>query len=179
MASGIERPCRFCRKWFAADARSGESQYACGEAACQEQRKAANRAAWIERRPGYFRGRAEKHRQWRRAHPDAQRRRRANDPALRERERVAQARRRREAKSRRVVEQDAIALGLVAAPGQDGRVPRVVEQDSIRAGILVVVGVASRLAPVVEQDPIAGALRKWHDLGRRLVGGRRAKACVP
>lgn len=179
MASPFERPCRFCRKWLTADVRLGDRQIACGAAPCQKLRKAANQSAWIERHPGYFRDRGEKHRQWRRAHPDAQRQRRADDPALRERERVARAERRRRAGSRRAVEQDSIAIGIVAAPGEDGQVPRAVEQDSIRAGIRLVVGVASRLPPAVEQDPIAGALRTWHDLGRRALGGMHGTARTP
>lgn len=178
-ASWLKRPCRFCRKWFEPDVRLEDRQIACSAAPCQKRRKAAAQAAWMAQHPGYFRARAEKHRQWRHAHPDAQRQRRAGDPALRERERVAQAGRRREAATRRVVEQDAIALKLVERPGVGGEVPRVVEQDAIRAGILLLVGVASRLPRVVEQGPIAGALPAWHDLGRRLVGGRRAKACGP
>ena len=178
-ANWLKRPCRFCRTWFEPDVRLGDRQVACSATQCQKRRKAAAQAAWMATHPGYFRGRTEKHRQWRRAHPDAQRRRRAASPALRERERLDRAKRRRQAESRRAVEQDAIALKLVAGAAQDGQVPRAVEQDAIRAGILVVVGVASRLPPAVEQGPIAGALRTWHDRGRRLVGGRRAKACAP
>lgn len=175
----LKRPCRFCRKWFEPDVRLDDRQIACSAAPCQKQRKAATQAAWLAERPGYFRGRAEKHRQWRRAHPDASRQRRAKDPELRERERLQRAQRRRNAKTRCAAEQDAIALELVAEPGRDGQVPRAAEQDSIRAGILLLVGVASRLDPAAEQGPIAGALPAWHDLGRRLVGGRRAKTCAP
>lgn len=180
MTSGRRRrPCRFCRQWFDADPRVGERQVACGAAECQRARRKASQAAWIERQPGYFRGRAEKHRQWRREHPDAQRERRAQDPALRERERQAQAKRRREAASRRVVEQDARALQLVAQKGDDVRVPRVVEQDAIRAQLHVLIGVASRLSPVVAQDPIPGALRAWHDRGLRDLGGTHVQARAP
>ena len=178
-ASWLKRPCRFCRRWFEPDVRLGDRQVACRAKECQRQRKAAAQAAWLSKHPGCFRGRKEKHRQWRRAHPDAQRRRRANDPGLRERERLDRARRRRTAKTRRAVEQDAIALKLVPGPGEDAQVPRAVEQDAMRAGILLLVGVASRLPPAVEQGPIAGALRTWHDRGRRLVGGRHAKARAP
>ena len=166
------RPCRFCRRWFAANARQKDAQYACADPACQARRKAANQAAWLEAHPGYFRDRGEKHRRWRRAHPDAQRNRRERDPALRERERVERARRRKEAASRRAVEQDAKALQLVDSAGVGTRVPSAVEQDSIRAQLRVLVGLACRVPPAVEQAPIAGALCAWHDLGRRLLGGR-------
>ena len=180
MASeAARRPCRFCRRWFAPDPRMGSRQFACGADGCQGQRKAASQAAWLGRHPGYFRGRAVKHRRWRRAHPDAQQQRRQGDPALRERERLAQARRRREAATRRVVEQDAMALQLVVGPRDGTRVSPVVEQDAMRAQLRVVVGLASRLPPVVAQDPIAGALRHWHDCGRLVLGGGHARTPSP
>ncbi len=180
MASGAgKRPCRFCRAWFVPDPRVGSRQFACGEAACQARRQAASQAGWVARHPGCFRGRAVKHRRWREAHPDAQRRRRARDPALRERERRAQARRRRQAGTRRVVEQEAMALQLVVGAGDGDRVSPVVEQEEMRAQLCVVIGVASRLPPVVAQEPMAGALRHWHDCGRRVLGGVHAATRSP
>lgn len=173
------RRCRFCRRWYEPDVRVGERQLACDAEPCRRARKKAAQAAWLARDPGYFRGRAEKHRQWRRKHPDAQRQRRKRDPAVRERERVAQAKRRGEAASRRVVEQDARALQLVCRKGDEGCQGGVGEQDAMRAQLCVLIGVASRLPPVGEQGPIAGALRTWHDRGRRVVGGTHATARTP
>lgn len=174
-ASRRSRPCGFCRRWFVADVRVGDRQIACGEPACRRARKAAAQRAWIERHPGYFRGRGEEHRTWRREHPDAQRERRAKDPELRERERVERARRRREAATRRAVEQDAMALQLVVRQGDPVRVAGAVEQDAMRAQLHVLIGVASQLPTAVEQGPIAGALRTWHDRGRRVLGGAHGR----
>lgn len=180
MASGsVKRPCRFCREWFSPDPRVGDRQYACATEACRAQRKAFSQAAWLKRHPGYFRGRAVKHRRWREAHPDAQRRRRQGDPALRERERLARARRRKTAATRRAVEQDAMALQLLGGLEDRYRVSRAVEQDEMTPHLLVAVGVASRLAPAVAQDPIAGALLHWHDCGRRVVEGAHAATRSP
>lgn len=174
-----KKPCRFCRRWFAPDARVGDQQVACGAAECQRARKRDAQAAWLGRQPGYFHGRADAHRRWRHEHPDAQRQRRAGDPALRERERLDRARRRRQSATQRAVEQDARALQLIAPAGDSTRVPCAVEQDAMRAQLHVLIGVASRLPPAVEQVPIAGALRTWHDLGRRIVGGVHAAARTP
>ena len=167
-----KRPCRFCRKWFVADPRVGESQYACGAQACQFARQRANEAAWLERHPGYFGGRAQRHRAWRRAHPGRQRERRAADPALREREREARRRRRLDAASRRAVEQKARALQLLPEQGLGGGVEGAVEQKSWRAQVLVLLGVAAGLPPAVEPKPMASSLQAWHALGLRLAGGQ-------
>lgn len=170
-----KRPCRFCRRWFRPDPRLGARQRVCGDEACQWRRQAANQRAWLLEHPGYFRGpaRAAKHRAYRAAHPEVQRRRRAK-PEVRERERLARAERRRRGATWRAVEQEAIHLQLLGPQRFASRVaanPAAVEQEAMRSQLLVLVGLASALPPGGAQEPIAGSLRGWHDRGRRLLGG--------
>ncbi len=171
-----KRPCRFCRRWFRPDRRLKERQYACSAAACQRRRQAGNRARWLARSPGYFRRRAEKHRAWRRAHPDANRLWRAAHPDVRKRQDRARAERRRRARLRVSAEQEAMALQLLAAPGHGARHALSAEQEAIRAQAFVLTGLAARLPLSAEQEPIVGALTACHDLGRRLLAGGRPHA---
>ncbi len=173
-----KRPCRFCRRWFLVDPRLGERQLSCSAPECQVRRQAASQEAWLASPPGYFRGRAQKHRVYREKHPDSKRLWRANHPEVRERERVARARRRKRAQVRRAVEQESIALQLIEPSGDTARLPPAVEQESIGAQLHILIGVASQLPPAGAQEPIAGALSQWHDRGRRLLGGLKTDAQV-
>lgn len=170
-----KRPCRFCRRWFRPDRRSGVRQRACSASACQARRKAANQRAWRERHPGYDRRRIPKgldprliHRQWKRAW-------RLAHPEARERDNLLRRQRRRRALDRRAVQRDAIALDLLPQEGATDRVPRAVHQNSITTERLVLLGLASQVPPAVHQNPITGALKVWQDRGRRLLGASHAK----
>ncbi len=165
------RPCRFCRRWFQVDPRLKERQYACSSATCQARRQQTNVEAWLERYPGYLRGRTDKHRLYRRDHAEAQKRWRASHPEARERENRARAERRKRAQVRSAVEQEAIALELHGGEQVAAGLSPAVDQKSMRAQLNILVGVASQLLPAVEHKPIAGALTKWHDRGRQLIGG--------
>ncbi len=165
------RPCRFCRRWFQVDPRLKERQYACSSATCQAQRQKRNVEAWLERYPGYLRGRTDKHRLYRSGHAGAQKRWRASHPEARERENHARAERRKRARVRRAVEQEAIALELQGGEDVAAGLSTAVDQKSIQAQLNILVGVASELLPAVEPKPIAGALSQWHDRGRQLLGG--------
>lgn len=165
------RPCRFCRRWFQVDPRLKDRQYACSSPACQARRQQTNIEAWLDRHPGYLRGRTDKHRLYRREHAEAQKRWRASHPEARERENRARAERRKRAKVRRAVEQEAIALELHSGQQDEAGLSSAVDQKSIEAQRNILIGIASQLPPAVEQKPIAGALSEWHDRGRRLLGG--------
>lgn len=169
-----KRPCRFCLRWFLPDVRQGEKQYACLAATCQTRRQAENQRDWLARSPGYFRGRAGKHRAYREAHPETKRRWRADHPEVREKERLARAKRRQTAPTRRAVEQEAFVLQLVNPQGVTGALPPAVAQEAFMTQLHVLVGLASALPPAVEQEPIAGALLGWNDRGRQLLAGARA-----
>ena len=166
-----KRPCRYCRRWFLIDPRLGDRHRTCPAPACQARRQAANEEAWLDRHPGYFRGRRAKHATWRSEHPDAKRLWRAAHPEAREREVLGRARRRREAPSRRAVEQEARALQLVGSQGVGDGLSPAVEQKSMTPQVVVLLGLASGLPPAVEQKSIAGALLRWHDRGRLLLEG--------
>lgn len=165
------RPCRFCRRWFRADKRLKDRQYACPAPACQEERQVADRARWLARHPGYFRRRCEKHRAWRRAHPQANRLWRAAHPEARERQSRARVERRRRARLGVSAEQESMALHLFVPQRDAARHALSAEQEAIRAQAFVLAGVATRLPLSAEKEPIAGALTACHDRGRRLLGG--------
>lgn len=74
MGARSRRPCRFCQRWFRPDPRVGPRQYACSATECQARRQERNEAARLERDPAYWRHRAVKHRAYRRAHPEINRR---------------------------------------------------------------------------------------------------------
>ena len=176
MAAALrKRPCRFCRRWFLPNARQAGQQYACSASGCQERRQAENRAAWLERDPGYFRGRIVKQRAYREAHPEVKRDWRARNPEVRERERLARAKRRRKAPTRRAVEQEAIVLQLVNPQGVTHALPPAVEQEAFVTQLQILTGLASALPPAVEQESIAGALLAWNDRGRRILTGAAAR----
>ena len=166
-----KRPCRFCRRWFQPDPRLGSRQYACSRAECQAVRQKANERAWLDRHPGYFRGREAAHRAWRQAHPEAQRRRRARDPELRERERRARRERRESAGERRAVEQKAMALQLLGPQGVAPQLPPAGEQKAWAAQTLVLLGLASGLPPAGEHKPMDRALAHWHARGALIAQG--------
>lgn len=52
-----KRPCSVCRRWFQPDARVGERQRTCGEAACQRARHERAYRSWRAANRDYDRGR--------------------------------------------------------------------------------------------------------------------------
>ena len=104
---------------------------------------------------------------------------RARHPEVRERERLARAKRRQLAPTRRAVEQEAFVLQLVHPQGVTKALAPAVEQEAFVTQLRVLVGLASALAPAVEQEPIAGALLAWNDRGRRPLAGALAHEPVP
>ena len=50
-----KRPCRICRKWFAADPRLGDRQQTCGAMECQRKWHARKCAEWNRKNRAYFR----------------------------------------------------------------------------------------------------------------------------
>jgi hypothetical protein len=72
--------CRFCGKLFLPDPRLKTRQSACSAPECQRARRKENQESWLERHPGYFDGRYFNTKDWRRAHPDYQRRWRREHP---------------------------------------------------------------------------------------------------
>jgi hypothetical protein len=171
-----KRPCRLCRRWFLPDPRLKDRQRVCSAEECQRKRQASNQTAWLAKHPGYFRGRGADHRAWRREHPDAQRRWREEHPESVARDREARKRRRRTAPTCRAVEQEAMALQLLAGAGDVARHPGADEQEAMPALHLVLLGLATGLAPAGEQEPIAGSLTNWHARGKHVTRRRHAQA---
>jgi hypothetical protein len=69
--------CRYCGRFFVPDPRVGNRQKSCGREECRVKLKRESQKKWVEANPGYFWGRYENTKQWRRGHPDYQRKRRA------------------------------------------------------------------------------------------------------
>jgi hypothetical protein len=80
--SGQKR-CLYCGRYFKPDNRVGERQKACKDRMCQTKRKKEAQKRWLGNNPGYFKGRYPEIKEWRKEHPDYQRRWRARQRAKR------------------------------------------------------------------------------------------------
>lgn len=69
--------CIYCGRYFKPDHRVGDRQKACKAKACQAKRKKGSQQQWLESNQGYFQGRYDYVKQWRKENPDYQRRWRA------------------------------------------------------------------------------------------------------
>jgi hypothetical protein len=72
-----QKRCVYCGRYFRPDKRIGDRQKVCKDKACQARRKKDSQRRWLESNPGYFKGRYDFVKQWRKEHPDYQRRWRA------------------------------------------------------------------------------------------------------
>jgi len=72
-----QKRCKYCGRYFIPDIRVGAKQKACKDKACQVKRKKESQRRWLESNPGYFAGRYDSVKQWRKEHPEYQRRWRA------------------------------------------------------------------------------------------------------
>lgn len=72
-----QKRCFYCGRYFKPDNRVGERQKCCKDRGCQARCKKESRRRWLEANPGYFSGRYWYIKQWRKEHPDYQRRWRA------------------------------------------------------------------------------------------------------
>jgi len=78
-----QKMCIYCGRYFKPDKRVGDRQKSCKSKECQAKRKKETQKRWLEANPGYFKGRYEDIKQWRKRHPDYQRRWRAQRRAKR------------------------------------------------------------------------------------------------
>ncbi len=78
-----QKRCLYCGRYFKPDYRVRDRQKACNDKGCQGKRKKESQKKWLEANPGYFEGRYEYVKQWRRKYPDYQRRWRAERKAKR------------------------------------------------------------------------------------------------
>ena len=62
--------CEFCEELFEVDPRLGSRHRACSAACCQQARRAANQADWLQRHPEYFKQRYANTKRWLQEHPD-------------------------------------------------------------------------------------------------------------
>jgi len=72
-----QKRCKYCGRYFIPDIRVGAKQKSCKDKACQRKRKKESQSRWLESNPGYFAGRYDCVKQWRKEHPDYQRQWRA------------------------------------------------------------------------------------------------------
>lgn len=61
--------CEICGISFTPDPRVGDRQRVCFKTACQLERKKRSQASWLNRNPGYFKGRYLNTKAWLEAHP--------------------------------------------------------------------------------------------------------------
>jgi len=65
--------CVYCGRYFNPDRRVGARQKSCKDKACRAKRKKESQRRWLESNHGYFAGRYDSVKQWRKEHPDYQR----------------------------------------------------------------------------------------------------------
>jgi hypothetical protein len=69
----VIKTCLFCGRYFQPDPRVGKKQRACFREVCRKARKQLAQSQWCERNPGYFHGRYEYVKQWRRKRKESAR----------------------------------------------------------------------------------------------------------
>ncbi len=57
--------CLYCGRYFVPDRRAKGRQKACADPGCKKKRKKAAQEAWLQKNPGYFRGRYPYVKEWR------------------------------------------------------------------------------------------------------------------
>jgi len=176
MGARGRRPCRFCKRWFRPHPRLGPRQYACSTDECQSQRQAENEGARIERDPGYWRGRKVKHHEYRKAHPEVNRRWREAHPEAVARDREARRDRHHQEVERCAAEHKAIALQLTPAKPVEGGVTRAAEHKAIVAQARMIMGLVCQVTRAAEHKSIVESLVEMEDHGRRLLGGGHGKS---
>ena len=62
----MRKGCAYCGRYFVPDARVGDRQKACGSLQCRQKRKQEAQSRWVEKNPGYFSGRYDYVKEWRR-----------------------------------------------------------------------------------------------------------------
>ena len=62
----LRKGCAYCGRYFVPDVRAGDRQKACGSLECRQKRKQDAQRRWVEKNPGYFRGRYDYVKEWRR-----------------------------------------------------------------------------------------------------------------
>lgn len=71
--------CIYCGRFFEPDRRVGSRQKCCGRPGCRKARKRESQRKWVEKNPGYFKGRYENTKKWLSAHPGYLRKWRTGD----------------------------------------------------------------------------------------------------
>lgn len=64
--------CHYCGRYFNADYRNRGRQKSCRHDSCRKKRKKAAQEAWLAKNRGYFKGRSENTKAWRKDHPQYQ-----------------------------------------------------------------------------------------------------------
>jgi len=66
--------CSICGRYFKPDRRVTYRQKTCNREACRKEQKAKSQRLWLQKSPGYFKGRYVKVSEWRKRNPDYQKR---------------------------------------------------------------------------------------------------------
>jgi hypothetical protein len=62
----LRKQCAYCGRYFVPDVRVGEKQKACQSVGCKRNRKQEAQRRWLKENPGYFSGRYDYVKEWRR-----------------------------------------------------------------------------------------------------------------
>ena len=62
----MRNQCAYCGRYFVPDARAGDRQKTCQSEGCRRNRKQEAQRRWLAENPGYFRGRYDYVKEWRR-----------------------------------------------------------------------------------------------------------------
>lgn len=77
LKAGEQKRCIYCGQYYRPVHRTRNSQKSCKREECRAKRKKEAQKKWLESNPGYFNGRYENTKQWRKVHPEYQRQWRA------------------------------------------------------------------------------------------------------
>ena len=148
------RRCSFCKELFLPDPRLKSRQVACSKAECQKARKHANQEDWLERHPGYFKGRYPNTKTWLQEHAGYQRDYRRNRPETARRDNLLRQKRREIAEKACAAIQDSISLqGAVLkrlTPDLFPPAPAAI-QDSIWPQVIMVSIFSSRFSSELQR----------------------------
>ena len=69
-----QKRCAYCGRYYRPDPRARKVQKSCPKEQCRAKRKQGSHQKWVEANPDYFKGRYSQVKDWRKQHPDYQRR---------------------------------------------------------------------------------------------------------
>lgn len=154
----VKKRCPFCGDIFIPNPRVGDRQVACKKGGCQRERKQESQRRWLERNPGYFKGRYSNTEEWLKRYPGYLKSYRNTHPEYVERNRRLQGLRDLRRRGRRwclLDIQDEIRGKLIDNTGKTTPLSHLDIQDEIKGQHIDIFSLLSRLPCLDIQDKIA------------------------